>query len=68
MICKTDDQRRIFDRVGERIEAEPQDGIGAEGVYSEHVHATQRAYVGCEVRIFDEDGVIMEAMCDTAAS
>ncbi len=45
MICKTDDQRRIFDRVGERIEAEPQDGIGAEGVYSEHVHATQRAYV-----------------------
>lgn len=45
MICKTEEQRRIWDRVDERIEAERQDGIGAEGVYSEHVHATQRAYI-----------------------
>jgi hypothetical protein len=45
MICKTPQQRAIFDRIEERIDAEPRDGISAEGFYSEHVHAAQQAFV-----------------------
>lgn len=45
LLCETSDQRAIFDRIEERIDAVPKDGIGAEGVYSEHVHSSQRAYV-----------------------
>lgn len=44
-LCKTAEQRAIFDRIEERIDAAPKDGIGAEGVYSEHVHSSQRAYL-----------------------
>lgn len=45
MLCKTEDQRKIFDRIGDRIEHHPKDGIGAAGVYSEVVAAQQRGYI-----------------------
>ena len=44
-LCKTEDQRKIFDRIGDRIEREPRDGIGASGVFSEIVEAQQRGYI-----------------------
>lgn len=44
-LCNTAEQLAIFDRIEQRIDAAPKDGIGAEGVYSEHVHSSQRAYV-----------------------
>jgi hypothetical protein len=45
MLCKTPDQRKIFDRIGDRIEQEPSDSIGAAGTYSEIVAAQQRGYI-----------------------
>jgi hypothetical protein len=45
VICKTEDQRKIFDRIGDRIEQQKNDGIGAAGVYSEIVAAQQRGYI-----------------------
>lgn len=44
-LCTTPEQRAIFDRIEALIDAEPKDGISAEGVFSEHVHAGQRLYL-----------------------
>jgi hypothetical protein len=37
--------QEVFDRIGERIEAQAQDGISAEGVFSETVQGHQRQFV-----------------------
>jgi len=38
-------RQAIFDRIGDRIEDAPRDGINAEGDYSENVAAEQRAFI-----------------------
>lgn len=45
MLCKTPQQRAIFDRIEDLIESAPKDGISAEGCFSENVHSSQRAYL-----------------------
>lgn len=44
-LCKTEDQRKIFDRIGDRIDGQKCDGIGAAGSFSEIVQAQQRGYI-----------------------
>lgn len=45
MICKTREQRAIWDRIEALIEMAPKDGIGAEGGFSESVYVGQRLYL-----------------------
>jgi hypothetical protein len=45
MLCKTPEQKAIWDRVEERIEAAPKDGINAEGHYSDSVYWSQHGYI-----------------------
>ena len=45
MLCKTDDQQAIWDRIEEWIEAVPKDGLNAEGNYSESIYWSQHGYL-----------------------
>jgi hypothetical protein len=44
-ICKTDEQRTIWDVVEKRIDAAPKDGLNAEGNYVESIFWTQQGYI-----------------------
>lgn len=44
MLCKTDDQRAIWDAIEARIDAQPVDGMNAQG-FSEIIAEHQRAII-----------------------
>lgn len=45
MLCKTPEQRHVFEVIEVRIDATPTDGVGANGAYSEIIAEQQRSYV-----------------------
>jgi hypothetical protein len=45
MLCKTADQRAIWDRVEERIDAAPKDGLNTDGNYSDIIYWSQHGYI-----------------------
>lgn len=45
MLCKTADQQAIWDRIDAKIEAEPKDGLNAEGNFSESIYWSQHGYI-----------------------
>jgi hypothetical protein len=45
MLCKTEDQRKIWASVEEQINKQPTDGLDAWGVYSESAATHQRSFI-----------------------
>lgn len=45
MLCKTPEQRAIWDRIEERIQTAPKNGLNAEGGYSDSIYWSQMGYI-----------------------